>query len=453
MIPLGTDRPLRRTAVVTPALIGLTVAAWAAERFLAWNDPLAAERLGETLAVVGGEGFRPWQPLTYAFLHADVWHLLGNMLFLWVFGRAVEDRFGRPGFLALYVFGAIVSGLAHAVFERDLLATAIWRDSLGNIVPPPADEPGATDKIYTYRAAIGASGAVSAVSGAFFVLFPFTRIKVLGWMLMGVWWAPAWWFIGISIAWNLLAQAGGLSPGVALIAHLGGYALGIGLSVALLWAKVFPREPYDLFTIARQAKRRADFRAIAQSQRLERTRPARAAASTAASRGAAARSEQLAARRAAVTEALGRGDMPQALAAYRHLLDAYPDDRAAATLHRDALYRLATHATTQATTQVTTQASTAPDPASAALAADAWSRFIEAYPADRETPQVQLLLARLYLRDLARPADAALLLRRCIDSARNTDPRDTDLRDIAEAMLAELPPGLASPPPAAPAAS
>jgi membrane associated rhomboid family serine protease len=82
--------------VVTPTLVVLCLAAFVAA---AYADSQGQEReLIARFAVIGGEGFTLYRTVTYAFLHGDFLHIGGNMLFLWVFGRPVEDRLGRAGF-------------------------------------------------------------------------------------------------------------------------------------------------------------------------------------------------------------------------------------------------------------------------------------------------------------------------------------------------------------------
>ena len=272
LIPLGTDRPIRRPSVVTPTLIVLCVAAFVVQR---WMDSTGDEGLFESrFWVFGGEGFAWYRTVTYAFLHGDFLHLAGNMLFLWVFGRPVEDRLGRVGFAALYLAGGVAAGLGHAWLERG--------------------------------PAIGASGAVSAVTGAFLVLFPRTRIRVLWFMIIiSLMMAPAWFFIGLQIAWNILAGVSGTAGNVAVIAHLAGYAFGFVVAFVLLASGLIAKEPYDLFSISRQAKRRQEFRSAARlaDRRGGPARPAGASRGSSAPDAAAAldeRSEALARDRAAM---------------------------------------------------------------------------------------------------------------------------------------------------------
>ncbi|MDG1361271.1 MAG: rhomboid family intramembrane serine protease, partial [Phycisphaerales bacterium] len=116
LIPLGTDRLPPRKAITTSVLIVLNL--------LVFVGMILANRSGyasleETLnaGAVGRNGFEPWTLLTYQFLHDPngLGHLGFNMLFLWVFGQAVESRLGHWGFAAFYLLGGVAAALAHMV--------------------------------------------------------------------------------------------------------------------------------------------------------------------------------------------------------------------------------------------------------------------------------------------------------------------------------------------------
>jgi membrane associated rhomboid family serine protease len=158
---------------------------------------------------------RPWlSALTSIFVHGGWLHLLGNMLFLYVFGNNVEDRFGRLHFLLFYLAVGVIATYAFA-FTR-----------LNSIEP-----------------LVGASGAISGVLGAYLVLFP--RARVLGlvsFLFFLPLRLPAWIVLGV---WFLLqavyAQATGLTGGgeVAYLVHVIGFAIGV-LYVVLLWQRLRP---------------------------------------------------------------------------------------------------------------------------------------------------------------------------------------------------------------------
>lgn len=360
LFPLGTDRPLRTPPLVTPALIVVNVAAFLAQMSMIRLDPNRyAELLGK-LWVFGGD-FHWWTLFTSAFLHSTnaLWHILGNMLFLWVFGPNIEDRFGRIGFLIFYLLGAAASGGVHAFFS---------------------DNP-----------AIGASGAIAACTGAYMVMFPRTTVRCFALLIIvGIVRVPAWWFIGFAIAWDILLQGSGAGTRVAHAAHLGGYAFGIAVSLALLGLKIVPREPYDLFTLGRQAYRRRQLKEASASAAEHNAR-----LWTAARNSEDGRVEALAAARAELTRRITAADAEGSAAAYRQLADEFGDRPGATTLPRRHQYDLANMLYAAHRYE---------------LAAYAYDRFLDAYPADAEAPPIRLLLGIIHARELNDPVRAKALI-------------------------------------------
>lgn len=387
-IPLGTDRPLRRKPVVTPVLLVANAAVYLVLGVLQSFDESAVERV-YAFGHVWGHDFRWHTLLTSAFLHIGLMHILGNMLFLWVFGPPVEDRLGRIGFTVFYLGGAAASGGLHAAFS---------------------DNP-----------AVGASGAIAAVAGAFLVLFPRTTIRLFVLLIIiGIFNVPAWWFIGLKIAMDLFAQGFGADNGVANLAHLGGYAFGIAVAMGLLATGLLQREPmYDLFSLAAHSNRR---RAIRQASQHYQHRTDRVASHADRQPPAPPVNEALAEARAEVSRLVSAGDLGDALEAYARLLNEFAHEPSAGSLSRNALYALANHAVGAGEHR---------------LAAQAYARFLDAYPADREASDVALMLARLKGRHLGERAEAIQLLERLMDTLEGPT------REIASeelALLRERPP-------------
>jgi membrane associated rhomboid family serine protease len=138
--------------------------------------------------------------VTSMFLHGDWWHLIGNMLFLWVFADNIEATVGSLKFLVFYFIGGFVAVFAHIYFH-----------------------------MHSQMPMVGASGAISAVMGAYLVMFPHSRIKMLflvftfrisAWIFLGLWIIQQWSY-GTSA---LASETGG---GVAWWAHIGGFAMGL----------------------------------------------------------------------------------------------------------------------------------------------------------------------------------------------------------------------------------
>jgi membrane associated rhomboid family serine protease len=140
---------------------------------------------------------------TCLFLHGSWWHLLGNMLYLWIFGSNIEDRLGPLLFIVFYLGTGVVGNLTHTFFDPGFVPL------------------------------IGASGAVSGIMGAYILLFPRTRILAI--VPIGfypsTWSLPAWVFLGFYfLMQNLFPAAFGAAAGnVAYWAHIGGFLSGLAL--------------------------------------------------------------------------------------------------------------------------------------------------------------------------------------------------------------------------------
>ena len=214
MIPLRDANPTRRTPVVTLAFLVACVVVFAWELGLDATSPTALEPFVTDWGVVPAELLASWNRgdylsqetatlLTSQFLHGGFVHLIGNMLYLWIFGNNVEDRLGRLRFVLFYLGGGVLAGLAQVA------------------VDPSSDIP-----------TVGASGAIAATLGGYLVLFPRARITTL--VFLGFFYqlinVPAivvlgFWFVlqlfdGIA---SLGAEAIG---GVAFFAHIGGFVAG-----------------------------------------------------------------------------------------------------------------------------------------------------------------------------------------------------------------------------------
>ena len=231
MIPLRDSVPSRTTPFVT---VGLIVA-----NFLVWFWELSRPgvdvhvfRDGFYPCALHGPcrlppGFHalPWYEGVFSgmFMHASWEHILGNMLFLWIFGNNVEDALGHVGFLFWYLAAGVVA-MAVQTF-----VTLEFGGVSGASIPN-----------------IGASGAIAGVLGAYFVLLP--RARVLSLIIVGLIFIreiPAIWFLGIWILYQALTggfsllhpQSGG---GVAFFAHIGGFAFGLATGLLLLLARRSP---------------------------------------------------------------------------------------------------------------------------------------------------------------------------------------------------------------------
>ncbi len=213
-LPLYDDTPRIRTPVLTWGLIAACTAVFlwqeglrpraAAQAVYAFGM-VPAVLLGSAELPAGLRAVPPWATIfTSMFLHGGWLHLIGNMLYLWLFGRGVEAALGAARFLAFYLVCGTVAALTQA------------------LVAPASTVP-----------MIGASGAIAGVLGAYLVLYPRGNVVVLIWIfiLVRLITVPAVILLGI---WFLLQLLGALSapanaPGVAVWAHVGGFIAGMVL--------------------------------------------------------------------------------------------------------------------------------------------------------------------------------------------------------------------------------
>jgi membrane associated rhomboid family serine protease len=218
MIPLRDANPTRRTPVVTLAIIAACTAVFAYQLFLgSVRGSASLDAFVTRWAVVPAELVAALSAgaivsaetatlVTSQFLHGGFFHIAGNLLFLWIFGNNVEDRFGRPGFLAFYLVGGIVAGLTQVAIDPE------------STIP-----------------VIGASGAIAATLGAYLVLFPRARVTTVIFLVffyqlidLPAVFVLAFWFLlqlvdGLG-SLGMTAAAG--SGGVAFFAHIGGFVFG-----------------------------------------------------------------------------------------------------------------------------------------------------------------------------------------------------------------------------------
>lgn len=248
MIPIGDDNPTVRVPIATIFVIVAMFAVWVLVQGAGFDDALLAASvcnlgmvpgeltrmapigfgvpIGPNLAcVIDNQSINVLTPVISMFLHGGWGHILGNALFLWVFGNNIEDVVGRGRFLVFY----LVCGLAAA-------ATHILMDPRS---PVPT---------------VGASGAVSGVMGAYLVLFPKVRVRMLFWfvIILKVIPLPAWlvllyWF-GLQLLSGipqLLSPSPEIAGGVAVWAHVGGFVAGV-LLIKVFENPVLMRRRHDI---------------------------------------------------------------------------------------------------------------------------------------------------------------------------------------------------------------
>ena len=232
MFPISDDNPTLRTPIVTYLILGGCVFVWLFFQGAGFNTAalaisvcnwgmvpgeltgLAPLGFGVPLGagmecVIDNEAINRLTPLTSMFLHGGWGHIIGNCLFLWVFGNNVEDSMGRFRFVIFYVLCGLVAAGAHVLIDP------------GSPVPT-----------------VGASGAISGVLGAYLVLYPRVRVKllfpifiILTFISLPAWVVLIYWFVLQVITGlpQLMALRPEISGGVAVWAHIGGFVAGVVL--------------------------------------------------------------------------------------------------------------------------------------------------------------------------------------------------------------------------------
>jgi membrane associated rhomboid family serine protease len=230
VIPLRDEYKVRKRAYVVYVLIGLNIAVWLLELFLfltsrsdfvdfIYSFGLVPRNLfhNTSLASVGSI-------FSSMFLHdaPSPIHLGMNMLFLWVFGNNIEDALGHWWFIPFYLVCGVAGALLHSV-----------------TIPSSS------------TVLIGASGAISGLLGAYIILYPRARIMSLVFLFffIRIIYIPAWIFIGIWFIYQILyalTTVGGGGGGVAFLAHVGGFL--VGLVIALIFKrKLLSKRPVEIY--------------------------------------------------------------------------------------------------------------------------------------------------------------------------------------------------------------
>lgn len=384
LIPIRTDSPVRRRPHVNHLLILANVLIY-----------LGTDVLGAATSLTTGDGFKRrfmlslaspdlFRYLTYQFLHGDLWHLIGNMLFLWVFGNSVNSKMGDLAYLLFYLASGVFAGVAFAVASG------------GNL--------------------IGASGAIAGVTTAYLVLFPRSEVTVFYWLwfYLGTMHVQALLLIGLKIIlWdNVLAPslaAGKEVESVAYSAHLGGYFFGFTVCALLLLLRALPRDHYDILALIQRYRKRRAFQAE-MADPYTRARATYGRVARPVSIGTARPIEDVLPEhldaigrlRAEIAELLTRGDYTAAADRYEDLVAAAPEQclsRRHMLLVANQLMALQRHP----------------------QAAAAYERFLKVYPGDPDTVQIKLVLGIVYAKYLKQHQAAQKYLSDCL--SRLSDPQ------------------------------
>ena len=216
MLPIGDDDSDRRMApLVNYALIALNILVFVLLQGMGGNEKFTYAYSTVPAEILTGKDIATgvleptpipvyFTLITSMFMHGGWAHLLGNMLFLWVFGDNIENRIGHLRYLIFYLVCGIIASLSH-----------VFLAGADGLVP-----------------SLGASGAISGVLGGYLLLFPSRKVRVI--MGRGVSQVPAFVVLGIWIVFQVISQMGMLGGeqgggGVAYAAHIGGFIVGLAL--------------------------------------------------------------------------------------------------------------------------------------------------------------------------------------------------------------------------------
>jgi len=225
MLPLSDGLRPRRFPIVNVALIAANFAVWLLYELPHLDSAVYHASFYPCAVDNACRAPEPWEVswFTSMFMHGSWDHILGNMLFLAIFGKNVEDAFGHLRYVALYVAGGFAATMTQTA------VTLLFGSAASARVPN-----------------LGASGAIAAVLGAFIVLYPTARIRTL----LGIFFVqiPAWVYLGGWFLYQLVEGHAGLTSaaanggGVAFFAHVGGFLFGaLGTAILLGGGRIVPQ--------------------------------------------------------------------------------------------------------------------------------------------------------------------------------------------------------------------
>jgi membrane associated rhomboid family serine protease len=207
MFPLRDENPTRTKPFITWIIIIITVLVFIWQYENNMNEEIIYNYGEIPILILNGE--KIYTLITSIFLHGNILHIFGNMLYLFIFGDNVEDKFGHLKFLLLYFIFGIAGSLTHTYI-------AYISESMDLLIP-----------------AIGASGAISGILGAYIVLFPRARIIsiVPSYFFIRIARIPAIFFIGFWFILQFLYGILNITSGVAYWAHIGGFISGFIIAI------------------------------------------------------------------------------------------------------------------------------------------------------------------------------------------------------------------------------
>jgi membrane associated rhomboid family serine protease len=377
LIPLRTDSPLRSTPWVNWALILTNVVIFG----ITAKWPEVTDRY-----VLSPVHPHLLNYFTYQFLHANIPHVLFNMVFLYVFGNNVNDRMGNFGYLAFYLAGGVFSGIAYVFFEKNDI--------------------------------VGASGAIAAVIGAYLVLLPRSHVTIVYLLFfIGVAEIPSIWLILGYFVLDVVLFHSSAGDNVAHIAHIGGTIFGLSVCMFMLAVHLLPRDQFDVLALLQRWNKRRQYQDLVRKgyDPFAYTPPKRIAPDP--------NLDRIHDIRADISELIAQHNIEEAARQYvqlqeidsRQVLPRQNQLDVANQLYSDGQYP---------------------------VAATAYELFIQHYPKYENLEHVRLMLGILYARYLGRYDAAREQLKLSLERLHNERERE-----MARAELERIGPPPAPPPP------
>jgi membrane associated rhomboid family serine protease len=387
LIPLRTDSPLRNTPYMNWGLIVANVLIY----LVTMTNPTISLHYG-----LSPRAPQVYQFFTSLFLHGSILHLLGNMLFLYIFGNNVNDRLGNVGYIAFYLAGGVFAGISYVVLTG-------------------GDTP-----------VVGASGAIAAVTGAYLVLLPRSNVTIVYfYILIGTAEIASLWFILFFFIYDVYLNYSGHDQ-VAHTAHIGGTMFGFVTCALLLTLHLLPRDQFDAVALIQRWNKRRQYRDMVSKG----YNPFEYTQAEAARRGGkpppppdphTARVMDL---RGAISEAVASHDLDRASNLYVELKTTDPQQ----VLPRQQQLDVANHLAAQ---QRFPQA------------AEAYETFIQQYPKYEQLEHVELMLGLIYARYLNQPDRARNYLTRAASkfhTGRELEMARDELSRLPAGQPVPLPP-------------
>ncbi len=358
LLPIRTNMPLRSTPVVNYLLLVANISIFLVTRHGLRSGALNGYILQASFPLLH-------QFLTHAFLHAGWAHLAGNMLFLYIFGNNVNDRLGNVGYLGFYLASAFFAGLGHVYMEP--------------------------------TSAVGASGAIAAVTGMYLILLARTRVTVFYWIIffLGTFEIPALIWILLHFGWDLYYSLSGGPLQIAYSAHVAGYLFGFVVGLLLLVFHLVRKSNYDLL-----------------SQFSKTAYRLKAGKGSAIKQDFTPKQREVLSLRQEILDSLASHELPRAVELYLRLQVSEP----AEVLPVQAQLDVANHLMAQGDYE---------------QAAGAYELFLKTYKNYGQIAQVQLMLGLVYTRYLNELSRA----REHLSGALERLPADSSARQMCQTEL------------------